>query len=128
MNDPGLEDAIATRGKQLESRFDNAADEGAEQQSDQPFLLPARWWYASTGFPLLAGTLGPMANTFSICALVQYWRIEIPPGKTEVDGIDIKDPRWFDCPFQINMSNRKRLIRILLGSRLSMPSPLPPPS
>ena len=37
-----------------------------------------------------------MANAFSICALVENWRVEIPPGGTEVHGIDIKDPQWSD--------------------------------
>lgn len=40
------------------------------------------------------GTFGPMANAFSVCALVENWREEIPPGGTEEHGVDIRDPRW----------------------------------
>lgn len=40
------------------------------------------------------GTFGPMANAFSVCALVENWRVDVPPGGTEEHGIDIKDPRW----------------------------------
>lgn len=50
----------------------------------------------STAFPLIAGTFGPMASAFSICALVVHWRVWIPPdGGTEEHGIFIEDPRWY---------------------------------
>jgi potassium channel subfamily K, other eukaryote len=97
MNDPGLHEPIATGAKQVENRYEDSSSETVEQAEEdemKSFMLPARWWYASTAFPLLAGTFGPMANTFSVCALVQYWRVEIPPGGTEAHGIDIKDPKW----------------------------------
>lgn len=35
-----------------------------------------------------------MANAFSVCALVENWRVEVPLGGTEEHGIDIRDPRW----------------------------------
>jgi potassium channel subfamily K, other eukaryote len=35
-----------------------------------------------------------MANAFSICALVENWRVKIPKGRTEEHGIDIPDPKW----------------------------------
>ncbi|OJJ44263.1 hypothetical protein ASPZODRAFT_71853 [Penicilliopsis zonata CBS 506.65] len=54
------------------------------------YLTPARWWLASTAFPLIAGTLGPMATAFSICSLSQDWRYETT-GKTLRD---IPDPEW----------------------------------
>ena len=44
--------------------------------------------------PLMAGTFGPMASAFSICALVESWRVVIPPGKTENTGEGIRDPSW----------------------------------
>jgi potassium channel subfamily K, other eukaryote len=69
-------------------------DKMGEEEQERNFLMPARWWYASTGIPLVAGTFGPMANAFSICALVENWRVRIPPGGTEEHGIDIRDPRW----------------------------------
>lgn len=53
-----------------------------------------RWWFTSTAFPLVAGTFGPLANLFSVCALVQTWRITIPEGETEAHGQRVKDPAW----------------------------------
>jgi len=57
-------------------------------------MLYSRWWFASTACPLIAGTFGPMANAFSICALGNSWRVYIPPGSNETHGQEIKDPDW----------------------------------
>jgi potassium channel subfamily K len=54
----------------------------------------SRWWFASTACPLIAGTFGPMANAFSICALVETWRVHIPPGLDEGHGERVEDPKW----------------------------------
>lgn len=54
----------------------------------------SRWWFASTAFPLIAGTLGPMASAFSICALAVHWRVYLPPGATEDNAISVPDPKW----------------------------------
>ena len=35
---------------------------------------PQDWWFASTAIPLLAATLGPLANVLSVAALVTPWR------------------------------------------------------
>lgn len=35
---------------------------------------PQTWWFASTAIPLLAATLGPLANVLSIAAIVTPWR------------------------------------------------------
>ncbi|KAI4151976.1 MAG: hypothetical protein LQ340_003162 [Diploschistes diacapsis] len=54
------------------------------------------WWFASTAIPLLAATLGPMANVLSIAALVVYWRenySEAAPGVAE-DAVPYQDPSW----------------------------------
>lgn len=37
---------------------------------------------------------GPVANGMSICALVEKWRVYIPPGSDEAHGSKITDPRW----------------------------------
>ncbi|KAK4128551.1 voltage-gated potassium channel [Parathielavia appendiculata] len=43
---------------------------------------------------MIAGTLGPVASAFSICALVTPWRQSFPPG-TDVDAAPfIRDPPW----------------------------------
>lgn len=54
----------------------------------------SRWWFASTACPLLAGTFGPMANAFSICALVETWRVHIPPALDEGHAERVEDPKW----------------------------------
>ena len=53
-----------------------------------------RWWFSSTGFPLIVGTLGPMATTFNICALIQGWRVVVAPSSNEAEGMDVADPAW----------------------------------
>ena len=61
---------------------------------------PVDWWFASTGIPILAATLGPLANVLSIGALVTSWRLDLrdptQPGglTTQLLGLEIRDPRW----------------------------------
>ena len=69
--------------------------------------LVRRWWMMSTGFPLLAGTFGPLANLFSVCALVQTWRVQISPDGNERDGQRVPDPHWCDS----SMYTRYSLLR-----------------
>ncbi len=97
MNDPGLDEPIDHAESQVHDavgkKSDNIKDQGEEEEMN--YMMPARWWYASTAIPLLAGTFGPMANAFSICALVEKWRVSIPPAGTEEHGIKIEDPKWY---------------------------------
>ena len=92
--DPGVEDGIKESAHDVEPDQDGAdydKDEAEELQK------PSRWWFASTACPLLAGTFGPMASGFNICALVQYWRQTIPAPplpNTEALGHKIPDPPW----------------------------------
>ncbi|KAJ8124681.1 hypothetical protein O1611_g8958 [Lasiodiplodia mahajangana] len=53
-----------------------------------------RWWFASAAFPMIAGTLGPVASAFSICALVKPWRQNILPGSDITSAVYIDDPSW----------------------------------
>ncbi|KAF2205739.1 voltage-gated potassium channel [Delitschia confertaspora ATCC 74209] len=55
------------------------------------------WWFACTAIPLLAATLGPLANVLSIAALVTSWRETVfVDGEfvPEFDGVKFADPRW----------------------------------
>jgi potassium channel subfamily K len=55
------------------------------------------WWFASTGIPLLAATLGPLANVSSIAALVTPWRqTNIINGEkiSDFNGVPFSDPKW----------------------------------
>ncbi|KAI9054990.1 hypothetical protein LZ554_002133 [Drepanopeziza brunnea f. sp. 'monogermtubi'] len=61
--------------------------------------LPQDWWFASTAIPLVAATIGPLANVLSIAALVSKWRVTLPmngelPEGTDDNGTDIPDPEW----------------------------------
>lgn len=62
--------------------------------NDEAHLDPSRWWFASSAFPLIAGTLGPVANAFSICALVRPWRQKFPPGSDLDKAQFVPDPIW----------------------------------
>ncbi|EDN93927.1 hypothetical protein SS1G_09794 [Sclerotinia sclerotiorum 1980 UF-70] len=59
--------------------------------------LPQDWWVASTAFPLIAATIGPLANVLSISALVTKWRADLPndgqlPFGADENGVGIPDP------------------------------------
>ncbi|KAI0469064.1 hypothetical protein F4859DRAFT_148231 [Xylaria cf. heliscus] len=57
-------------------------------------LDQTRWWFAAAAFPMVAGTLGPVASAFSICALVKPWREHILPGSDVTKAVFILDPPW----------------------------------
>ncbi|CAH0048373.1 unnamed protein product [Clonostachys solani] len=63
-------------------------------QNDEAHLTPSRWWFASSAFPMIAGTLGPVASAFSICALVVPWRQRLAPGQNITTASYIHDPPW----------------------------------
>ncbi|KAL8719967.1 MAG: hypothetical protein Q9225_003115 [Loekoesia sp. 1 TL-2023] len=94
MNDPGLDEPIQKQSKNVEQ--ERKDEEEFQKEDEQAFLDPSRWWFASTAFPLLAGTFGPMASAFSVCALVENWRVIVPhgPGGNEAHGYNVKDPGW----------------------------------
>ncbi|KAH7406081.1 hypothetical protein DE146DRAFT_433200 [Phaeosphaeria sp. MPI-PUGE-AT-0046c] len=92
MNDPGLHESANEAAQDVEKNG-HEDDEQAEHE-EQEYLDPSRWWFASTACPLIAGTFGPMANAFSICALVETWRVQFPPGSDEGHGERVEDPKW----------------------------------
>ncbi|KAK2686119.1 hypothetical protein QWA68_015182 [Fusarium oxysporum] len=55
---------------------------------------PNRWWFLSTAFPMIAGTLGPVASAFSICSLTEPWRQSLVPGGDIQEAVDVADPSW----------------------------------
>lgn len=93
MNDPGLDGPISNDAKDIENQQEDEQEE--KEEDEQAFLEPSRWWFASTAFPLIAGTFGPMASAFSICALVVHWREYIGPGDSEDTATPIEDPKWY---------------------------------
>ncbi|KAJ4992660.1 potassium channel [Stagonosporopsis vannaccii] len=95
MNDPGLDKSASQAAEDVEAnttQYDQDKEQAEEEE--QEFLKPGRWWFASTACPLIAGTFGPMANAFSICALPEKWRVYIPPGSDEGHGFTVEDPKW----------------------------------
>lgn len=92
MNDPGLDKNISEDAQDVENQRHDEKEE--REEDEQAFLEPSRWWFASTAFPLIAGTFGPMASAFSILALVARWRSYILPGSSEDTAIPIDDPKW----------------------------------
>ncbi|KAK3700371.1 hypothetical protein LTR37_015982 [Vermiconidia calcicola] len=91
--DPGVDEGIKESANDVE---DDITDGEHAKQEEQDLMQPSHWWFASTACPLLAGTFGPMASGFNICALVHEWRQTIPPGRdaTEYGGHVIPDPKW----------------------------------
>ncbi|KAK3695928.1 hypothetical protein LTR37_018283 [Vermiconidia calcicola] len=91
--DPGVDAGIKESANDVE---DDISDGEHAKQEQQDLMQPSHWWFASTACPLLAGTFGPMASGFNICALVHEWRQTIPPGQyaTEGEGHVIPDPKW----------------------------------
>jgi potassium channel subfamily K len=64
--------------------------------SANAYLTSRDWWFASTAIPLLAATIGPLANIMSIAALVTSWRNKYDPAYPGDDeaSIPYDDPRW----------------------------------
>lgn len=54
------------------------------------------WWFASTAIPLVAATIGPLANVMSIAALITPWRATYDPEYIGQDSTakGYPDPRW----------------------------------
>ncbi|KAJ5772263.1 hypothetical protein N7520_002792 [Penicillium odoratum] len=100
MNDPGLDDAIAEESEVLDQhpsqgrRENNSTvsdSNGKPYQQDSSNSLSARWWFASTVYPLTAGTFGPMASAFNVCCLAQTWRM-VPDAQGGY--LNVTDPKW----------------------------------
>ncbi|KAK5136132.1 hypothetical protein LTR08_003969 [Meristemomyces frigidus] len=88
--DPGMGETVKQKSNDVEAD----AEREEEQQEQDEFEQSSSWWFASTACPLLAGTFGPIASGFSICALANEWRVYIPPNGTEEHGIKLTDPSW----------------------------------
>ncbi|KAF5657213.1 tok1-voltage outward-rectifying k+ channel [Fusarium heterosporum] len=90
MDDGDLGDNI----QQETDVIEEAVSHERRVENDDAHLAPSRWWFASSAFPMIAGTLGPVASAFSICALVRPWRQHLYPGKDVYDATYVPDPVW----------------------------------
>ncbi|KAF9876304.1 potassium channel [Colletotrichum karsti] len=126
MNDADLGDNIEERIGQLEQ---SNAQREKRFQNDDAHLDPSRWWFASSAFPMIAGTLGPVASAFSICALVRPWRQHFPPG-TDIDAATfVPDPKWLIIVNAIQLaiaivSNVFLLLNMARRVRFSLAQPI----
>ncbi|KAI0022860.1 hypothetical protein F4780DRAFT_731927 [Xylariomycetidae sp. FL0641] len=93
MDDADLNQNIGDHGEAVDEHLHRSSDPDAIQ-SDKVHLDPSRWWFAAAALPMTAGTLGPVASAFSICALVKNWRQRIPPGSDVTKADFIGDPPW----------------------------------
>ncbi|KAJ7203756.1 hypothetical protein GGX14DRAFT_698891 [Mycena pura] len=116
MNDPGLEQPIKssceTAAHTANSKLPNAAKHGDrgilaafrqelehdEEEEEVGYFQSQWWWFTSTVFPLVAGTFGPLAIVFSICALLRPWR------QYTADGSAISDPGWLNAITSLSLA------------------------
>ncbi|KAF4340842.1 TOK1-voltage-gated outward-rectifying K+ channel [Fusarium beomiforme] len=88
-----------------------------------------RWWFASSAFPMIAGTLGPVASAFSILALVRPWRQRYFSGDPLKDAVFFADPIWLTVinAIQLGMaiiSNVFLLLNMTRRVRFTVAQPL----
>ncbi|EAA28444.2 potassium channel [Neurospora crassa] len=96
---------------------------------DQAHRDPSRWWFASAAFPMVAGTLGPVASAFSICALVRPWRQNYTKGADIKTATFIKDPAWLIAINAVQLaialsSNLALLLNMTRRLRFSVAQPV----
>ncbi|KAI1768571.1 voltage-gated potassium channel [Hypoxylon sp. FL1150] len=94
MDDADLGNNISDQAKDVDGSAIDESGHNGGIMTDQIHLDPSRWWFASAAFPLIAGTLGPVASAFSICALVKNWRQHILPNSDVTKAVFIEDPPW----------------------------------
>lgn len=73
--DPGMEE---TAQQVVDDDTETQPSKAQAVQDEEDPEPVNRWWFASTACPLLAATFGPIANGFSVGALVYSWRVYLP--------------------------------------------------
>ncbi|KAL7791847.1 hypothetical protein V8C37DRAFT_381529 [Trichoderma ceciliae] len=101
----------------------------AKIENDNVHLQPSRWWFLSSVFPMVAGTLGPVASAFSICALVAPWRQQLVPGGNPDSAPYIPDPAWLTASNAVQLgialiSNLFLLFNMARRVRFSIAQPI----
>lgn len=66
---------------------------------------------------MIAGTIGPVASAFSICALVSPWRQHLLPGQQPDQAQYIPDPAWYVCHPAHNDDGDRLLTMYITGSQ-----------
>ncbi|CAG7561939.1 unnamed protein product [Fusarium equiseti] len=78
----------------LDSGIGSSTAHGEKLPKDNDTNGHKSWWFLSTAFPMIAGTLGPVASAFSICSLAEPWRQNLVPGSDIQDAVNVPDPSW----------------------------------
>ncbi|OAR00648.1 hypothetical protein LLEC1_02421 [Akanthomyces lecanii] len=76
----------------------------ANEPNEEENLDHTRWWMVASAFPMIAGTLGPVASAFSICALGRPWRQYVAPGTDIQTAISVTDPPWLTAVNAIQLA------------------------
>ncbi|OAA51116.1 Ion transport 2 [Beauveria brongniartii RCEF 3172] len=76
----------------------------ASEPNEEENLEHTRWWLIASAFPMIAGTLGPVASAFSICALGRPWRQYMPPGTDFKSATSVLDPPWLTAVNAIQLA------------------------
>ncbi|KAH7393757.1 potassium channel-like protein [Cadophora sp. MPI-SDFR-AT-0126] len=66
-------------------------DKNRKEETEAAQQGPSRWWFP---YPLIAGTFGPIASAFSVCALTVPWRFNTLGKEAKENGNYIDDPKW----------------------------------
>ncbi|KAH6955671.1 hypothetical protein BKA56DRAFT_563557 [Ilyonectria sp. MPI-CAGE-AT-0026] len=98
-------------------------------KNDDAHLEPSRWWFFSSAFPMIAGTLGPVASAFSICSLVQPWRQHLVSGGDIQEAPFVANPSWLTIANAIQLiiaitSNMFLLLNMARRVRFSLAQPI----
>jgi potassium channel subfamily K len=103
---PGPDSTVPAQNDDEEKSIANEAADEEQSENDQDiweaekagegYFVPIYIWCASIIFPLCAGSFGPMASAFGVCALAGSWRIDDVTKATDnmLVGAEIKDPKW----------------------------------
>ncbi|KAG5998619.1 hypothetical protein E4U52_007112 [Claviceps spartinae] len=138
MDDGQCKGAVEENGSASQDDIENS---GASQQlkkqrprelrfqNDTAHLIPSRWWFASSAFPMIAATLGPVASAFSICALGSQWRQHLLPEKSVDLAEFVDDPAWLTIVNAIQLamalvSNAFLLLNMTERVRFSVAQPI----
>ncbi|EXJ66006.1 uncharacterized protein A1O5_10983 [Cladophialophora psammophila CBS 110553] len=76
MNDSRPDESFGNQDQPDHLRHKAGCDADSDEDENN-HLQPATWGYANMVFPLLAGTFGPLANAFSICAMAENWTVQV---------------------------------------------------
>jgi potassium channel subfamily K len=103
---PDPDSTVPAQNEDEEKSIANEAADEEELKNDQDiweaekagdgYFVPIYIWCASIIFPLCAGSFGPMASAFGVCALAGSWRVDNVTKATDnmLVGTEIKDPKW----------------------------------